>query len=76
MLRRRGLFLLAWTLITVIVYSILDSGMSMYMYQRKGGAEFFQNFSYITESSNVVLGVQLVTAFPVIAAVLICFAYR
>jgi hypothetical protein len=77
MLRRRGLFLVSWTLVAEIAYFfILDTGMTMYVHHKMGGGEFFENFSYITLGGNVVLAVQLVTGFPVIAAVLIFFAYR
>jgi hypothetical protein len=46
------------------------------VYFRTGGAEFFQDLSYVTVGGNMALAVQLVTAFPLIAAVLIFFAYR
>jgi hypothetical protein len=76
-LRRRGLLLLSWTLIAEIFYFVvLDTGISMYVYDRTDGGEFFQNFSFITVASNVVIGIQLGTAFPIIAAVLIFLAYR
>jgi hypothetical protein len=76
-LRRRGLLLRTWTLIAEIFYCfILDTGISMYMYDRTGSGEFFQNFSFITVAGNVVIAIQLGTAFPIIAAVLIFLAYR
>ena len=76
MLRRKGLFLVAWTVVAETVYFILDLGITWYVYVGAGGGEFFQNLDYITGAGNIVLAVQLVTAFPIIAAVLIFFAYR
>lgn len=77
MLRRRGLFLVAWTLVAEIVYfCVLDLGVTMYVYRKMGSGDFFLNFSLVTLGGNAALAVQLTTAFPVMAAILIFLAYR
>ena len=77
-LRRKGLLLLVCTLIGEAAYFMSLSGVVMFLHRSADGAsrELSRTISALTGVGNFALGLQLVTAFPIVAGVLIFFAYR
>lgn len=77
-LRRRGLFLLAWTLLIECAYFLGIVAVGTYLGMNGDSARkvLASTFSVATAFGTAGLGIQLFTGFPLIAGVLIFFAYR
>jgi hypothetical protein len=70
-LQRRGLFLLACTLLAELVYFIGTIVISIFL-ERPSST----NFVFLVAAGNTPIGLQIFTAFPIVAGILIFFAYR
>ena len=70
-LQRRGLFLLVCTLLGEIVSFIGALIVSIHLDRPHSG-----NVTFLVGTGNIALGLQMLTAFPIVAGVLIFLAYR
>jgi hypothetical protein len=69
--------LLAWTLVAEIVYFVCDSGIAVFLHRSgEQTRALWKTISILNGTGNVSLGLQMVTAFPLIAGVSIFLAYR
>lgn len=77
-LQRRGLFLVVCTLLAEATYLAGITAVQMYfvLRRRSDSAPFSESLGAMSGVGNMSLGVQLATAFPIVAGVLIFFAYR
>lgn len=77
-LRRRGLFLLAWTILAELAYLGVIIALGTYLGTSGDTARksLAGTLNLALAFGNAGLGIQLFTAFPLIAGVLIFFAYR
>jgi hypothetical protein len=77
-LKRSGLMLLVCTLLAEVLYFVCISGVTMYLHRSSNEAsrELSKTIAALTGVGNFFLGLQLLTAFPIVAGILIFFAYR
>jgi hypothetical protein len=72
-MKRRGLFLLIAVLVTEFIYA---ASISLALLAPRTGSALAKGFGYLVGMGLSPLSVQIVTAFPLVAGILIFFAYR
>jgi hypothetical protein len=77
-LQRRGLFLLVCTLLAEAAYFLGIVAIEMHFGLKRGTgpSAFSETLGAMAGVGNISLGVQLATGFPIVAGILIFFAYR